>query len=218
MIYYWFPFKFPFLLGLTSFYFTPTCINPSYRSFFPLFLASNFKHFLHRKQVTLFFLKTYLKKYKGHRDFRNIFWQPTISEFTSEQTVRQGAEMPTWPLWSLWAKPLAYLISPGNEVVDTYSGYLIIRCFICQRPYILCLVLALSVGFHEESWVLIDCPKRSELQHAWAQYFRSSSHFVLSPAAVIVIAVSDFQLKGCASQARLTELLRTPSQEKAGCG
>lgn len=146
--------------------------------------------------------------------FGNLQFQSSLPN----RQVRQGAEMPTWPLWSLWAKPPAYLSSPGNEVVDTYSGYLIIRCFICQRPYILCLVLALSVGFHDESWVFIDCPKRSELEHAWAQYFRSSSHFVLSPAAVIVIAVSDFQLKGCASQAQLTERLRTPSQEKAGCG
>lgn len=52
-IYYWFPFKFPLLLGLTSFYSTPTRINPNYRSFFSFSLASDFKHFFkHRKQVT----------------------------------------------------------------------------------------------------------------------------------------------------------------------
>lgn len=41
--------------------------------------------------------KIYVKKYKGHHDFWNIFWEPAISEFTSAQTelVRRGAEMPT---------------------------------------------------------------------------------------------------------------------------
>lgn len=170
MIYYRFPFKFLFLLGLTSFYFTPTCINPSYRSFFPLSLASNFKHFLHRKQGT--FKKNLLKKYKGYHDFWNIFWQPAISEFTSEQTELDGElKCLRDHCGLLWAKPPAYLISSGNEVVDTYSGYLIIRCFICQRPYIPWPVLPLSVGFHDESWVLTDCPERSDLEHARARYF-----------------------------------------------
>lgn len=62
--------------------------------------------------------KIYVKKYKGHHDFWNIFWEPAISEFTSAQTelVRRGAEMPTWPVWFLWAKPPASDL-PGNDVV-----------------------------------------------------------------------------------------------------
>ena len=66
--------------------------------------------------------------------------------------------MPTWPLWSLWAKPPAYLISSGNEVVDTYSGYLVIRCFVCRGHMFLnwcCLflwVFTMSAGCWPIAW------------------------------------------------------------------
>ena len=216
MIYYWFPFKFPFLLGLTSFYFTPTCINPSYRSFFPLSLASNFKHFLHRKTVTFFFkLQDLLKrKYKRHHDFWNISWQPAIAEFLSEQTVRWGAEMPTWPLWSLWAKPPAYLISSGNEVVNTYSGYLVIRCFVCRGHMFLnwcCLflwVFTMSAGCWPIAW----------RDQSLGPVFLAQIHILFSPSSNYCHYCHWLPVGRRCQPSWRTEPLRCPGQQKAGCG